>query len=131
MSVVIIGGNERMEQQYKEICKRYRCKAKVFTRMSGNLKTQIGQPDLIILFTSTVAHKMVHCALREAQRYNIPVERGSQQQRQRPGQRAEGMLLLRSGKKNPGAVGRCIRILFFCSDPWYNRESDNIRRYRL
>ena len=75
MSVVIIGGNERMEQQYKEICKRYRCKAKVFTRMSGNLKTQIGQPDLIILFTSTVAHKMVHCALREAQRYNIPVER--------------------------------------------------------
>ena len=77
MSVVIIGGNERMEQQYKEICKRYRCKAKVFTRMSGNLKTQIGQPDLIILFTSTVAHKMVHCALREAQRYNIPVERAS------------------------------------------------------
>ena len=75
MSVVIIGGNERMEQQYKQICKRYRCKAKVFTRMSGNLKTQIGQPDLIILFTSTVAHKMVHCALKEAQRYNIPVER--------------------------------------------------------
>ena len=108
MSVVIIGGNERMEQQYKEICKRYRCKAKVFTRMSGNLKTQIGQPDLIILFTSTVAHKMVHCALREAQRYNKVQE-----------------------KKNSGADGRCIRILFFCLDPWYNRESDNIRRYRL
>ena len=61
MSVVIIGGNERMEQQYKQICKKHKCKAKVFTRMSGNLKTQIGQPDLIILFTSTVAHKMVHC----------------------------------------------------------------------
>ena len=28
MSVVIIGGNERMEQQYKEICKKYSCKAK-------------------------------------------------------------------------------------------------------
>ena len=67
MSVVIIGGNERMEQQYKQICKKHKCKAKVFTRMSGNLKTQIGQPDLIILFTSTVAHKMVHCALKEAQ----------------------------------------------------------------
>ena len=71
MSVVIIGGNERMEQQYKQICKKYRCKAKVFTRMSGNLKTQIGQPDLIILFTSTV----VHCALKEAERYQIRVER--------------------------------------------------------
>lgn len=75
MSVVIIGGNERMEQQYKEICRRHKCKAKVFTRMAGNLKTQIGQPDLIILFTSTVAHKMVHCALKEAQRHDIPVER--------------------------------------------------------
>ena len=75
MSVVIIGGNERMEQQYKQICKKHNCKAKVFTRMSGNLKTQIGQPDLIILFTSTVAHKMVHCAVTEAQRYNIRVER--------------------------------------------------------
>ncbi|MFV0362915.1 MAG: DUF2325 domain-containing protein [Suipraeoptans sp.] len=75
MSVVIIGGNERMEHQYKEICRKHKYKAKVFTRMSGNLKTQIGQPDLIVLFTSTVAHKMVHCALKEAQRYDIPVER--------------------------------------------------------
>lgn len=31
MSVVIIGGNERMEQQYKQICKRYKCKAKVLS----------------------------------------------------------------------------------------------------
>ena len=75
MSVVIIGGNERMECQYREICRKYKCKAKVFTRMAGNLKTQIGQPDLIILFTSTVAHKMVHCALREAQRHDVRVER--------------------------------------------------------
>ena len=42
----------------------------------GKLKTQIGQPDLIILFTSTVAHKMVHCALKEAETsYQIRVER--------------------------------------------------------
>lgn len=75
MSVVIIGGNERMECQYKQICKRYKCKAKVFTRMVGNLKTQIGQPDLIILFTATVSHKMVHCALKEAERYHVQVER--------------------------------------------------------
>ena len=25
MSVVIIGGNERMEQQYKQICKKHKC----------------------------------------------------------------------------------------------------------
>ena len=91
MSVVIIGGNERMEQQYKQICKKYRCKAKVFTRMSGNLKTQIGQPDLIILFTSTVAHKMVHCALKEAERYQNPGGAFSQQQRQCAGKCSAGL----------------------------------------
>ena len=74
-NVVIIGGNERMECKYKEICKKHNCKAKIFTRMVGNLKTQIGQPDLIILLTSTVSHKMVHCALKEAERFGIPVER--------------------------------------------------------
>ena len=86
-----------MEQQYKQICKRYRCKAKVFTRMSGNLKTQIGQPDLIILFTSTVAHKMVHCALKEAQRYNIPVERAHSSSAQRFGKCADGVLPVSEG----------------------------------
>lgn len=50
MSVVIIGGHDRMVCQYKKICKEHNCKAKVFTQMSGNLSTKIGSPDLIILF---------------------------------------------------------------------------------
>lgn len=66
MSVVIIGGHERMETQYKQICKQYKCKAKVFTKMKTDLKNKIGSPDLLILFTSTVSHKMVHCAVAEA-----------------------------------------------------------------
>ena len=61
MSVVIIGGHDRMVCQYKKICKQYNCKAKVFTQMSANLSKQIGSPDLIVLFTNTVSHKMVRC----------------------------------------------------------------------
>ena len=75
MSVVIIGGNECMERQYKKICEKHKCKAKVFTRMKGNLKTQIGQPDLVILFTATAAHKLVKCAIKEAQRSGSRIER--------------------------------------------------------
>lgn len=75
MSVVIIGGNERMEKQYKDICKDFSCKAKVFTKMTSNLKDQIGSPDLMILFTSTVSHKMVRCAVTESEKNNIAVER--------------------------------------------------------
>ena len=63
MSVVIIGGNDCMVCRYKELCKTYKCKPKVFTQMTSSMKDQIGQPDLMILFTNTVSHKMVRCAL--------------------------------------------------------------------
>mgnify|MGYP000784259321 CR=1 FL=1 len=65
MSVVIIGGHDRMVCQYKKICKEHKCKAKVFTQMPAKLSSQIGSPDLIILFTNTVSHKMVKCAVAE------------------------------------------------------------------
>lgn len=74
MSVVIVGGNECMERQYKNICREYRCCGKVFTRMEG-LKNKIGQPDLLILFTGTMSHKMLNCALSEVKGQNVRIAR--------------------------------------------------------
>ena len=51
--------------QYKKICKSFNHKAKVFTQMSASLDKQIGKPDLLVLFTNTVSHKMIRCALDE------------------------------------------------------------------
>ena len=73
MSVVIVGGNERMVCQYEDICKCFGCKAKVFAKEKGAMKKKIGDPDLLILFTNTVSHKMVNCAVDEAKRKSIPV----------------------------------------------------------
>ena len=73
MSVVIVGGNERMICQYEDICKGFGCKAKVFAKEKGAMKKKIGVPDLMILFTSTVSHKMVNCAVEEAKKKSIPV----------------------------------------------------------
>jgi hypothetical protein len=75
MSVVIVGGNERMECQYADICKNYGCKAKIFTKENGSMKKKLGCPDLLILFTNTVSHKMVIGAVQEAKRNNIPIAR--------------------------------------------------------
>ena len=75
MSIVIVGGNERMEHQYKSICKSFGHKAKVFTKMPADFKKQIGRTDLLILFTNTVSHKMVCCALQEANKNNLLVAR--------------------------------------------------------
>ena len=71
MSVVIVGGHDRMVQQYKQVCKAHRCKAKVFTKKAGNL----GSPDAIIIFTNTVSHQMVKSAVTEAEKANADVIR--------------------------------------------------------
>ncbi len=63
MSVVIIGGNECMERKYEELCRKHGCRAKIFLKPSGSMKSRIGSPDLLIVFTHTVSHKMVQCAL--------------------------------------------------------------------
>lgn len=75
MSVVIVGGNDCMVTQYKNLCKTYNCKAKVFTQMKGTLKNKIGNPDLLVLFTNTVSHKMIECALRDCDKSSTRVER--------------------------------------------------------
>ncbi|MBD5136785.1 MAG: DUF2325 domain-containing protein [Lachnospiraceae bacterium] len=75
MSIVIVGGHDRMVSQYKKICEEHKCKAKVFTQMSSNLSTKIGKPDLVILFTNTVSHKMVRCAIVEAEKANAEIVR--------------------------------------------------------
>ena len=75
MSIVIIGGNECMERQYKDLCEEYSCRAKVFTKMSGGLRNKIGSPDLLVLFTSTMSHKMLHCALSETRGGNTVIAR--------------------------------------------------------
>lgn len=65
MSVVILGGNECMERQYKELCKEYQCRAKIFIKPVGGLKNKLGNPDLTVFFTNTMSHKMLRSALCE------------------------------------------------------------------
>lgn len=75
MSVVIVGGHDRMHCRYKEICRKYGCKCKVFTQCPANFKNQIGNPDVVIVFTGTVAHKMVNVAEEQAQRTGAAIKR--------------------------------------------------------
>ena len=60
MSVIIVGGNDRMATRYKDICKSYDCKAKVFIKYPTGFDKKIGSPDLAVVFTDTVSHKMLN-----------------------------------------------------------------------
>ena len=65
MSLVIIGGNECMKNKYEVLCKENGYKAKVFLDFNSGIKGKIGSPDVMILFTNTVSHKMVKYALNK------------------------------------------------------------------
>ncbi len=75
MSVVVIGGNDCMASRYKNICKEYNCKAKVFTQMPTDLENKLGEPDLMVVFTNTCSHKMVTTVDRRSEKRNIPVSK--------------------------------------------------------
>ena len=75
MSVVIIGGNDRMQRIYTDACASYGCTAKIFMDNKGVIRKKIGSPDLLILFTSTVSHKMAESAVAEAKLCNARIAR--------------------------------------------------------
>lgn len=75
MSIVIIGGHDRMVSQYNDICKSYKCRMKLFTQIPSRFKDKIGCPDLIVLFTNTVSHKMATTAVQQAKRNNVVIAR--------------------------------------------------------
>ena len=74
MSVVIVGGHDRMHCRYKEICKKHGCKCKVFTQYQTDFKNKIGNPDMVIVFTRTVAHKMLLVATQQANKTGATIK---------------------------------------------------------
>lgn len=74
MSVVIIGGNECMTRRYIDLCGEYKCKAKVYPKLKRGMM-DFGSPDLLVLFTSTMSHKMLHCALTETKGKQMKIAR--------------------------------------------------------
>ncbi|EXM37505.1 MULTISPECIES: DUF2325 domain-containing protein [Ruminococcus] len=73
MSVVIVGGNDRMATRYQDICKSYRMKSKVFTQMPADFENKIGSPDLVIVFTGTCSHKMLGGVKKHTEKSGTPV----------------------------------------------------------
>ena len=75
MSLIIVGGHECMNCRYREMCRKRGHSVKVYTQMTPQLSKHIGNADGIILFTSTVSHKMVETAVGAARRKGIRVLR--------------------------------------------------------
>lgn len=66
MRAVIIGGNECMQRRSMDVCRKYACGAKVFTRKTCGTARGLGSADLIFLCMDAVSHSMAQNAVREA-----------------------------------------------------------------
>lgn len=75
MSVVILGGNECMVRRYQELCASRGHRAKVYTHLKCGMGGKIGSPDLLVLFTGTMSHKLLKSALNEVRGGNTVVAR--------------------------------------------------------
>jgi hypothetical protein len=75
MSIVLIGGHDRMHREYKGICEKRGHSLKVYTQKPVGFQKVIGHPDGIVLFTGTVSHQMVKIATKVAKSRNIPILR--------------------------------------------------------
>ena len=63
----------RTTVELKDICKSYDCKAKVFIKYPTGFDKKIGSPDLAVVFTDTVSHKMLNGLNQRASKLDFPV----------------------------------------------------------
>lgn len=73
MSLVVVGGNERMKKDYIQLAKNRGYKAKVVLNMSSRVKNSLGSPDAVVILTSTVSHKLMSSVQGQAKKKDIPV----------------------------------------------------------
>lgn len=63
-----------MIRRYEELCRSYDCKARVYVDTDKGIQN-FGSPDLLVLFTSTMSHKMLRLATGQAKKKNIRIAR--------------------------------------------------------
>jgi biotin carboxylase len=68
MSVIIIGGHDRMHRNYIDICREFGCEATVCTQPSRRIESMVERADIAVLFTNPISHEMAKMARSAAQR---------------------------------------------------------------
>ena len=74
MSIVIAGRNNSVATHYQDLRKKSNHKSKVFTQMPAGFENQLGNPDLIVVFTEICSHKMLGTVKKSSAKSGVPVE---------------------------------------------------------
>lgn len=73
MSVVLIGGMDRLEPQYLQEAERAGVRLRVFTTAQTGIAAKLKHADAVVIFTNKVSHRAKNEAVTAARANDIPV----------------------------------------------------------
>lgn len=73
MSVTLIGGMDRLEQQYVKEAEKLGMELRVFTRSENRIGPKLKHTDAIVIFTNKISHRAKKEAMDAAKAHDIPV----------------------------------------------------------
>jgi hypothetical protein len=74
MCIGLIGGMDRLKQDYISTAKDSGCALKVFTGKEHRIADKLGQLDMLIMFTNKISHAARREVMAHARANNIPVQ---------------------------------------------------------
>lgn len=73
MSITLIGGIDRLKQDYIKTAKKRGVELKCILHDTPDFKARIGSPDAVVIFTKQISHEARRKALEHAKLQNIQV----------------------------------------------------------
>jgi len=73
MSIVLVGGMDRLGEQYHKEAKNHGVELRIFSQATLKMASKIKHADAVVIFTNKVSHKARNEALSAAKKQGIPV----------------------------------------------------------
>lgn len=73
MSVALIGGMDRLEQQYLNEAAKLGMELSVFSQARNDIYAKLKHSEAVVIFTNKVSHRARNAAISAAKAYDIPI----------------------------------------------------------
>jgi len=73
MSIILVGGMDRLGEQYLKEAKKQGMNLRIFRRAEQNMGSKIRHADAVVIFTNKVSHQARNEAVSAAKKQGIPV----------------------------------------------------------
>ncbi len=73
MCVIVVGGMDRLVEDYIKVGEQMGVKLKVFTKRVTDFSSKIGDVDALVVFTNKVSHPVKHQATKFSKKTNKPI----------------------------------------------------------